>query len=97
MKLRFTPRALDDLANIADFIGAHDPAAAKRVRAAIYGTLRLLISFPQLGRMQAVENVHKIVTRRYGYIVYYLIDERADAVVILNVKHPAQAREYSDN
>lgn len=96
MKLRFTQRSLDNLANIADYLSARDPAAAKHVRAAIYSTLRLLISFPQLGRRQAIKNVRKIVTRRYGYIVYYLIDDQADAVVILSVKHPAQAREYSD-
>lgn len=96
MKLRFTQRSLDDLTTIADYLSACDPAAASRVRVAIYGTLRLLISFPRLGRRQAVEGVRKVVTRRYGYIVYYLVDEEADAVVILGVKHPAQAREYSD-
>jgi toxin ParE1/3/4 len=96
MKLRFTQRSLDNLTNIADFIGARDLTAAKRVRAAIYGTFRLLMAFPQLGRRQAVQNVRKIVTRRYGYIVYYMVDEQTDAVVILGVKHPAQAREYSD-
>ena len=82
MKLRFTQRSLDNLSNIADYLSARDPAAAKRVRAAIYGTLRLLIAFPKLGRKQAVENVRKVLTHRYRYIVYYLIDEQADAVVI---------------
>ena len=33
MKLRFTPRATQDLAAIADYIRAHNPAAAQRVRA----------------------------------------------------------------
>jgi plasmid stabilization system protein ParE len=34
MKLRFTPRAAQDLAAIADYIRARNPAAAQRVRAA---------------------------------------------------------------
>jgi len=33
MKLRFAPRALQDLAGIADYIVTHNPAAALRVRA----------------------------------------------------------------
>ena len=96
MRLRFTQRSLDNLATIADYLSARDSAAARRVRAAIYRTLRLLISFPQLGRRQTVEGVRKIVTRRYGYILYYLLDEHADEIVILSVIHPAQAREHTD-
>jgi plasmid stabilization system protein ParE len=35
MKLRFTPRAAANLVEIADYIRAHNPAAVRRVRAAI--------------------------------------------------------------
>jgi len=42
MKLRFTPRAARDLAEIADHIREHSPQAALRVRAA---TLESLQSF----------------------------------------------------
>jgi plasmid stabilization system protein ParE len=52
MKLRFTPRATADLAEIADYIHQHNPAAAQRVRSAIYGALQDLILFPHLGRRQ---------------------------------------------
>jgi toxin ParE1/3/4 len=34
MKLRFTPRATANLIEIADYIHAHNPATARRVRAA---------------------------------------------------------------
>ncbi|MGQ0677716.1 MAG: hypothetical protein ACT4N4_16745 [Rhodospirillales bacterium] len=40
--------------------------------------------------------MRKLVTRRYGYIVYYAVGDTNDDVVILNVKHPAQRREHSD-
>ena len=36
MKLRFTPRAVRDLAEIADYVREHSPQAALRVRAAIF-------------------------------------------------------------
>jgi toxin ParE1/3/4 len=50
MKLRFTPRALENIAAIADYIRAHSPAAAQRLRAAIYESLQDLLLFPHVGR-----------------------------------------------
>jgi plasmid stabilization system protein ParE len=96
MKLRFTPRATANLMEIADYIHARNPAAAQRVRAAIYDSLQNLILFPHIGRKQKVEGVRKFVTRKYAYLVYYTVDEAAEEIVILNVKHPAQRREHSD-
>jgi plasmid stabilization system protein ParE len=66
MKLRFTPRATANLVEIADHIHAHNPAAAQRVRAAIYESLQNLILFPHAGRRQKAESVRKFVTRRAG-------------------------------
>lgn len=96
MKLRFTPRALENILAIADYIQARNPAAARRVRSAIYESLQNLILFPHAGRLQQTEGVRKFVTRRYAYIVYYTVDEVAGEIVILNVKHSAQRREHDD-
>ena len=96
MKLRFTPRAIANIVEIADYIHAHNPAAAERVRGAIYQSLQNLILFPRVGRRQSTEGVRKIVTRKYGYLVYYTVDEMAGEVIIVNVKHPAQRRDHTD-
>ena len=96
MKLRFTPRATENLAAIADHIRADSPAAAQRVRAAIYENLQDLIMFPLLGRQQEVDGVRKVVTRKYRYLVYYTVDADLKEIVILGAKHPAQQRDYSD-
>ena len=69
MKLRFTPRATQDLAGIADYIRAHNPAAAQNVRAAILHSLQNLVLFPEVGRRQTVEGVRKIVTAKYRYLI----------------------------
>jgi toxin ParE1/3/4 len=63
MKLRFTARATANLIEIADYLHAHNPAASRRVRAAIYDSLQNLILFPHVGRKQNVESVRKFVTR----------------------------------
>ena len=96
MKLRFTPRATQDLAAIADYIRGRNPAAAQRVRAAILHSLQNLVLYPWVGRAQAVEGVRKLVTRKYPYLVYYTVDESREEIVILTIQHPAREREHQD-
>jgi addiction module RelE/StbE family toxin len=96
MRLRFTPRAAQDLAEIADYIRVRNPGAALRVRADILQSLQNLVLFPGAGRRQNMEGVRKLVTRRYSYLIYYKVDDAADEIIVLAVQHSAQAREHSD-
>jgi toxin ParE1/3/4 len=96
MKLRFTPRAAQDLANIAAYIRERNPPAALRVRAAILESLQSLVLFPHIGRQQQVEGVRKLVTQRYPYLVYYTVDDEAGEIIVLAIQHPAREREHSD-
>jgi len=73
MRLRLTPQAVKDIAEIADYVRAESPSAAKRVQAAIVETLHMLVQFPELGRPQALETVRKAVVRTYPYLVYYSV------------------------
>jgi toxin ParE1/3/4 len=57
MKLRFTRRATENIADIAEYIRVRNPGAARRVRAAIYESLRNLLLFPTVGRPQQTEGV----------------------------------------
>jgi len=36
------------------------------------------------------------VTRKYSYLIYYTVDEAAEEVVVLSVKHGARERDHSD-
>ena len=96
MRLRFTPRAAENITAAADYIRTRNPAAALKVRAAILENLQNLVLFPQAGRPQQTEGVRKLVIRKYTYVIYYTMDEAADEIVILSVKHPAQEREHED-
>jgi toxin ParE1/3/4 len=96
MKLRFSRRAAQDLAAIADYIRERNPAVAQNVRAAILRSLQSLVLFPEAGRRQTIEGVRKLVTQKYPYLVYYTIDSSAEEIIILTVQHPAREREHED-
>ena len=96
MKLQLTPRATQDLVEIADYIRTRNPAAAQRVRTAILNSLQTIVLFPRVGRLQSVAGVRKHVTPRYSYLVYYSLDEASDEIVILTIQHHAREREFSD-
>jgi toxin ParE1/3/4 len=96
MKLRFTPRATRDLAAIADYLRERNQVAAQNVRTAILHSLQNLVMFPEAGRRQTAEGVRKFVTRKYPYLVYYMLDEAAAEIVILTIQHPAREREHQD-
>jgi addiction module RelE/StbE family toxin len=96
MKLRLTPRAIKDLARIADYFRVRNPAAAGHVRASILDSMQTLVRFPRAGRNQNVEGVRKFVTRKNSYLVYYIVDESAEEIVILTIQHSARERAYGD-
>ena len=96
MKLRFTPRAVRDLADIAATIRQRNPQAALRVRAAILESLQNLVLFPHAGRQQNVAGVRKLVTRRFAYLMYYTADDVPEEIIVLTIQHSARAREHAD-
>ena len=96
MKLRFTPRATQDLLDIADYIRERNPNASLRVRAAILNSLQDLVLFPEAGRRQTIQGVRKFVTTKYSYLIYYVLDQSVDEIIILTIQHSAREREYED-
>jgi plasmid stabilization system protein ParE len=70
MIVRFSPRSIQDLAEIAAYIRSHNPSAAQRVRTAILDSIEILSQFPNAGRRQNFERVRKLVIPRYPYLVY---------------------------
>lgn len=89
-RLRYTRRALADLLSIADHVQDRSPAGAVQVRMAIEAAVETIVLYPQSGRLVAPDGVRKSVTRRFGYIVYYRMDEDTGAVAVLSIQHSAQ-------
>ena len=90
MKIRFTARAVRNLSGIADYLNKHNPAAAQRVQSAILDSVGILSRFPEIGRLQELSGVRKLVVRRYPYLIYYKVDALAEMVVILAIQHSAR-------
>jgi toxin ParE1/3/4 len=92
MKLRFVRRAAKDLSAISAYLRRRNPAGAKRVRADILESVQTLVLFPGIGREQKLHGIRRLVTRKYGYLVYYIVDEMAEEIIVLTVQHPARER-----
>jgi plasmid stabilization system protein ParE len=89
MKVRYSPRAVQDLAGIADYLAQRSPAGARAVESAIRSTVRLLEAFPGSGRaLEQRPAVRVVPVTRYPYLVFYASAD--DSVVVLHVRHGAR-------
>ncbi len=74
MKLRYTRRSVDDIARIADYIRAHNPAAAASIELAILSIVDLLSDFPLLGKDRPDLNARALGIPHHPFTVYYRIE-----------------------
>jgi plasmid stabilization system protein ParE len=96
MRIRYSPQAKSDLADIAAYLRPRNRAAAKRrVRESSQRSLRHLTAFAELGRVQD-EGVRKIVEPGFGYLIYYHIDKVSNVVNVVTIQHPKRDRPYTD-
>lgn len=96
MRVRYTPFARLDIEEIGDYIQRRNSLGALRVRAAIRGAIELISAHPWHGRKQTTRNVRRVAVRKYPYNIYYRVDEAANEIVILNIRHAARKRTHRD-
>ena len=85
MRLRFTPRARADIADIHQYIAQHNRAAATAVVRQIRATSQLLARHPGLGRETDIFGVRVLPTARYPYLVYHRVLD--DQMIVVHVRH----------
>lgn len=89
MKIRFSPRAVDDLGAIADYLSDRSASGALAVERQIHATLKLLSEFPRCGRILDYRpNVRVIPVTRHPYLLFYSVS--GDQIVVLHVRHGAR-------
>jgi toxin ParE1/3/4 len=88
MRLRWTPQAASDIAEIHDYIARDNPSAARRVVSQIRKDARLLVAQPGMGRPGRVPGTRELVVDRFPYIIAYRVD--GNDIPILAVIHSAR-------
>jgi toxin ParE1/3/4 len=85
-RLRFTQRALNDLAAIIGYIAEDDSEAASRFGSTLLDHVELLTRFPRMGEaIRERSRVRRLI--HSPILVYYRIDEDAAIVDVLHFRH----------
>jgi toxin ParE1/3/4 len=92
MKVRWSETALAQLDDIFLYIYERNRSAALAVAKRIEDLAALLGEFPLVGHLTDEAEVRVLPVVRYPFLVFYAIDNAADEVVILHVRHTAQDR-----
>ena len=85
MKVRYIPRAQDDVDEIYEGIAANNPNRAQRVEHAIRAAADLLGRKPGLGAATGHEDARRWPMPEYAYAIFYRIDWEGEAIGILRV------------
>ena len=74
MRVRYGPRAIGDLAGIADYLVKRSPRGARSVDRGIRKTVDLIATFPGSGRaLQQRPAIRVMPVGRHPYLVFYTI------------------------
>lgn len=90
MRIRYTRKALAQLDAIYSYIEARDSRAAMAVKSRINRAISRLASLPYSCRPTKWPGIRVLSIVRYPYLVFYTVDEVAQEVQILRVRHSAQ-------
>ena len=90
MKVRWSQAALAQLDDIFLYIYERNRSAAVNVAQRVEELAALLGEFPLIGHLTDEADVRILPVVRYPFVIFYAIDDAADEVVILHVRHTAQ-------
>ncbi len=94
MKATWSPQAYEDVLRIREYIALYDPDAAARVAERIVAAVKRLRDFPMSGRTGRNPDTRELAVSKTRYVTVYQV--RESDVVILRVRHGAQAPDGSD-
>jgi toxin ParE1/3/4 len=91
LNLRYTPKALAELADILAYIAARSPQGARNVQARIEAITTLLRQYPLSGQLTSESGLRRIVTVPYPFLVFY--EATTEEVLIIGIRHTAREPE----
>lgn len=92
MKLRLTPRAESELVEIASYLVALNPQAARRIEDALQDAMRLIATYPHVGHALR-DGVRRLALPRYPYLIFYGVSEAGDFIDVYAIRHAARRPE----
>jgi plasmid stabilization system protein ParE len=91
-RLSYSPRALQDLERLTDFLLASDAQAALNTIDLIAEAVHILKRHPQIGRPVEDGLRELVISRgRSGYVALYSFEQAHDVCLILAVRHQREA------
>lgn len=88
MRLQYRAQALADIDAIYRFLEERNPAAARNVLRAIYGSIHLIAEQPLSYQRTDDPDVRVHVVRRYRYKIFYSATDQL--VEIIHVRHTSR-------
>jgi addiction module RelE/StbE family toxin len=89
MNLKFTPKAVDDLRRLKEFIAEKDKNSAQRTVRMLKSKIEVLLQHPRMGRVvQDIESCRDLIAQ--SFVVRYQIE--GDTVWILRLWHHKELR-----
>jgi plasmid stabilization system protein ParE len=88
MKVRFTPRARNDLAAILIYLDERSPKGARNVKRAIHKTIELIGQSPESGRRAGIQETRVLPAGRFPYLVYWSIED--GEAWLVHIRHAAR-------
>ena len=88
MRLRYSSRALAQLASVHDHLKERNPAAARNVTRSIRQTVARLMSLPQLGKLTDEPDIRVLIEPEYVYRIFYRVD--GEVVTVIRILHGSQ-------
>lgn len=90
MKVRYSPRAVADLASIFNFLNDRSPSGAANVMTAIYAAIEFIKRNPLASEATTFANVRSKVVSRYRFKVFYRLFEDEGLIEIIHVRHTSR-------
>ena len=90
MRIRYRPTAVAQLDAIFSYIAQRSPQSATRVVETIKRNIDRLAEFRYSARASEVPGIRELPIVRYPYIVFYAVDDVANEIHILRIRHTSQ-------
>ena len=90
MKVRYTATAQRELDRAIQYLLEHAPAIAAAFADSIERAIAGLLEHPYSAQETSQRGVRRKYIRRFRYAVFHIVNEKADELVIITIRHTAR-------